>query len=137
MGSGYEGELKAIKKATEYARDNLSPSNDSFHIFSGFHSAILTATSQNRENYNSTVRAIQENLMDINPKEQNIRFVYCPAHQGIEENELADSLAKTTSKKAKHLQPNTQLSPSKIQQGNKVLSISIWTRRWENSKRKI
>ena len=37
--------------------------------------------------------------MDINPKVQNIRLVYCPAHQGIEENELADSLAKTASKK--------------------------------------
>ena len=53
------------------------------------------------------------------------------AHQGIEENELADSLAKTASKKA------TQLSPSEIQQGNKMLSISKWTRRWENSKQNI
>ena len=26
-----------------------------------------------------------------------------------------------------------QLSPSEIQQGNKMLSISEWTRRWENS----
>ena len=57
---------------------------------------------------------------------------YCPAHQGIEENELADSLAKIALKKAKHLQPNTQLSPSEIQQGNKMLSRSKWTRRWEN-----
>ena len=56
--------------------------------------------------------------MDISPKVQN-RSVYCPAHQGMEENELADSLAKTASKKAKHIQPNTQLSPSEIQQGNK------------------
>ena len=37
-------------------------------------------------------------------------------------------------KKAKHLQPNTQLSPFEIQQGNKMLSISKWTRRWENPK---
>ena len=87
------------------------------------------------ENYhNSTIRAIRENLMDLSPKVQNIRLVYCPAHQGIQENELADSLAKTSSKEAKHLQPNTQLSPSEIQQGNKMLSISKRTRRWENSK---
>ena len=58
MGSSYEGELEAIKIATEHARDNLSPSNDSLHIFSGCQSAILAVTSQNRENYhNSTVRA--------------------------------------------------------------------------------
>ena len=64
------------------------------------HSAILAVTSQNRVNYHySTARSTHENLMDINPKVQNIRLVYCPAHQGIEENELADSLAKTDSKK--------------------------------------
>ena len=62
--------------------------------------------------------------MDISPKVQNIRIVYCPVHQDIEEDELADSLAKTASKKAKHLQPNTQLLPSEIQQDNKILSIS-------------
>ena len=65
MGSTYEGELEAIKIATEYARDNISPSNDSFHIFFDCQSAILAVTSQNREDYhNSTVRAIQEYLMD-------------------------------------------------------------------------
>ena len=131
MGSSYGEELEAIKIATEYVRDNLSPSPSP----SDCQSAILAVTSQNRENYhNSTVIAIRENLMDISSKVQNIRLVYCPAHQGIEENELADSLAETASKKPKHLQPNTQLSPSEIQQGNKTLSISKWTRRWENSK---
>ena len=34
-------------------------------------------------------------------KVQNVRIVYCPAHQGIEEYELAGSVAKTASKKAK------------------------------------
>ena len=62
MGSSYEGELEAIKIETEYARDNISPSNNGLHIFSDCQSAILTAISQNRENYhNSTVRAIREN----------------------------------------------------------------------------
>ena len=99
IGSSYEEKLEVIKIATEYARDNISPSNDSFHIFLDCQSAILAVTSQNREDYhNSTVRAIQEYLMDLSPKVQNIRLVYCPTHQGIEENELADSLAKTPSK---------------------------------------
>ena len=130
MGSSYEGKLEAIKIATEYARDNISPSNDSLHICFECQSAILAVTSQNKENYyNSTVKAIRENLMDTSPKVQNIIFVYCPAHDGIEENELADSLAKTVSKKEKHLQPNTQLSLSEIQQGNKILSLSKWSRR--------
>ena len=49
MGSSYEGELEAIKIATEYARDNISPSNDSLHIFSNCQSAISAVTSQNRK----------------------------------------------------------------------------------------
>ena len=69
MGSSYEGELEAIKIAKEYARDNLSPSNDSLHIFSDCQAAILGVTSQSRENYhNSNVKAIRENFMDISPK---------------------------------------------------------------------
>ena len=40
--------------------------------------------------------------MGIRPKVQNIRLVYCSVHQGIQENELADSLADSTaSKKSK------------------------------------
>ena len=80
MGSSYEGELEAIKIATEYARDNISPSNDSLHIFSDCQSAISAVTSQNRENYhNSTIRAIRENLIDISPKVQNIRISMLPS----------------------------------------------------------
>ena len=91
------------------------PQQMSLHIFSDCQSAILAVTSQNRETYhNSTVRAIGENLKDISTKVQNVGFVSCPAHQGIEEIESPVSLAKTASKKAKHLQPNTQLSPSEI-----------------------
>ena len=39
--------------------------------------------------------------MDKSRKVQNIRLVYCPVHQGIQEIELEDSL-----------------SPSELQQGN-------------------
>ena len=60
--------------------------------------------------------------MNISPKMQNIRLVYCPAHQGIEGNELAYSLAKTASKKTKHLQHNTQIHPLKY---NKVTKFSL------------
>ena len=120
MGSSYKGELEAVKIATEYVRDKLSPSNDSLHIFSDCQSAIVALTSQNRENYhNFTVKAIHENLKNFSPKVQNIRSVYFPAHQGIEENKLA--LAKTASKKEKYLQLNAQ-SLSEIQQGNKMLN---------------
>ena len=91
MWSSYEGELEVIKIATVNARDNLSPSNYSLHIFSDCQSAILIVTSQNIEKYhNSTVKAIHKNLIDISPKAQNIILVYFPAQQGIEENELAD-----------------------------------------------
>ena len=41
MGSSYQGELEAIQIATEYTKDNFSPSNDSLDIFSNCQSAIL------------------------------------------------------------------------------------------------
>ena len=123
VGSGYEeGELEAIKVAIEYARDSISPSNDSLHIFSESQPAISAVTSQKRENYhNSTIRAICENLMDISPKVQKIRLVYCPAHQGIQGNELADSLAKTAPKRAKHYIPTPNYHHLKY---NKVTKCS-------------
>ena len=49
----------SMNMPTEYARDILSLSNDSLHIFSDCHSAMLVIMPQNRSNYhNSTVRAI-------------------------------------------------------------------------------
>ena len=125
MGSSYEGELEAIKIATKHVRYNNSPSNDSLHIFSNCQSPISAVTSQNRENYhNSTIRAIRENLMDINPKVQNIRLVYCTAHQGIQENEPADSLSKPASKKAKHLATAQQPTNYHHLKYNKVTKCS-------------
>ena len=122
MGSSYEEELEAIKIVTEYARDNISPSNDSLHIYSDSQSAKLAVTFQKRENYhNSSIRAIRENLMDISAKVQNIPLVYFPAHQVIQEKELADSLAKTASKKAKHRHPDTNYHYLKY---NKVTKCS-------------
>ena len=122
MGSSYVGELEAIKTATEYARDSISPSNESLHIISDCQPAISSVTSQNRENYhNSTKRAIYENLMDKSPKVQNIRLVYCPPHQGIQENKLAGSLPKTASKKQNIYSPTAKFHHLKY---NKVTTCS-------------
>ena len=51
----------------------------------------------------------------------------------MEGNELADGLAKTGAKKAKHLQPDPKITLPELKQSNKVLSIKKWSRRWNNS----
>ena len=71
--------------------------------------------------------------MDISEKVDNIKIIYCPAHIGIEGNELADGLAKTGAKKAKHLQPDPKITLPELKQSNKVLSIKKWSRSWNNS----
>ena len=72
------------------------PQMISLHKFFNCQSAISAVTSQNRENYhNSTIRAIRENLMGISQKVQNIRLVYCPVHQGIQENEKQNICSPT------------------------------------------
>ena len=73
---GKEYNALSMNMPTEYARDILSLSSDSLHIFSDCHSAMLVIMPQNRSNYhNSTVRAIWENLMhghqSKSPKHQN------------------------------------------------------------------
>ena len=79
------------------------------------------------------IRQIREKIMDISEKVDNIKIIYCPAHIGIEGNELADGLAKTGAKKAKHLQPDPKITLPELKQSNKVLSIKKWSRRWNNS----
>ena len=68
MGSSYEEDVEAIKVATEFARDNISFSNDSLHIFSECQSSILAVPSHKEDYHNSTIRVIRENLMDISSK---------------------------------------------------------------------
>ena len=71
--------------------------------------------------------------MDISEKVDNIKIIYCPAHIGIEENELADGLGKTRAKKVKHLQPDPKITLPQLKQSNKVLSIKKWSRQQNNS----
>ena len=71
--------------------------------------------------------------MDISEKADNIKIIYCPAHIGIEGNELADGLAKTRAKKAKHLQSDPKITLPQLKQSNKVLSIKKWSRQRNNS----
>ena len=71
--------------------------------------------------------------MYISEKVANIKIIFCPAHLGIEGNELADSLAKRGAKKAKHLQSDPKITLPELKQSNKVLSIKKWSRRWNNS----
>ena len=124
MGTSYEGETEAIKLAVEYANENITSAHDNLHIYSDSQAAILSIPSQDNEKYhNSMIRQIRENIMDISGKVDNIKVNYCLAHIGIEGNELADSLAKTGAKKAKHLQPDPKITLPELKQCNKVLSI--------------
>ena len=122
MGTSYEGEMKAIKLAVEYANENITSAHDNLHLFSDSQAAILFITCQDCKKDNS-----MNNFYD------NIKIIYCPAHIGIEGNELVDGLAKTGAKKAKHLQPDPKITLPQLKQSNKVLSIKKWSRRWNNS----
>ena len=134
MDTSYEGEIEAIKLAVEYANENITSAHDNLHIFSDSQAAILSITSQDSEKYhNRMIRQIRENIMDMSEKVDDIKIIYCPAHIGIEGNELADGLAKTGAKKAKHLQPDPKITLPQLKQSNKGLSIKKWSRRWSNS----
>ena len=89
---------------TQYAKDNLSSSNNNLHIDTDSQTAIKAIIGQNRESYHkNTKRNVWENLMRMCQMIHTIKLVYCPVHKGILDNETADSLTKVASKKAKYL----------------------------------
>ena len=75
MGTSYEGEIEAIKLAVEYANESITSAHDNLHIFSDIQAAILSITSQNSEKYNSMIKQIRENIMDISEKVDNKNYL--------------------------------------------------------------
>ena len=51
------------------------------------------------------------------------KSVHRPAHEGIRDNETADSLAKVASKKAKHLPKRPEILLAEISKANKHLTL--------------
>ena len=56
-------------------------------------------------------------------------MIYCPGHKGVRENEIADSLAKTGAKKARHLPCEITATKEEIKKVNKKLTLQKWGRR--------
>ena len=134
-GSSFQGELEAIFLGTEYAKDNINDTVKNIYIYSDSQSAIKAITGQSRESYHhETIGRIRESLTYICDKVENINLIYCPAHKGIQENEMADALAKTAAEKARHLPQNAEISMQEIKKTNKELTLEKWKRRWENTK---
>ena len=50
------------------------------------------------------------------------------------ENEIADGLAKTGAKKARHLPCEMTATKEEIKKVNKKLTLQKWGRRWQNTK---
>ena len=114
-GTRFEGELEAIYMGTEYARNNLSSSNNNLHIYTNSQVAIKAIIRQSRENcHKNTIIKISENLISICQMVDEIKLIYGPAHKGIPDNETADSLVNVASKKAKHLPERPEISRAKI-----------------------
>ena len=130
MGTSYQGELQAIRIGTTYAKENISISTENLHIFVDSQAAIQAIIEQNHKNYhNITITEIRQNLINISHTIKSIKFVYCPAHKGIAENETADKLAKIAAKKVQTLEPTYIVSSSEIKTENKKMTLSKWQKR--------
>ena len=121
MGTSYQGELQAIRIGTTYAKENISISTENLHIFVDSQAAIQAIIEQNHKNYhNITITEIRQNLINISHSIKSIKFVYCPAHKGIVENETADKLAKIA-KKVQTLEATYIVTSSEIKTENKKM----------------
>ena len=93
MGTSYQGELEAIRTGTTYAKENINISKENLHIFVDSQEAIQAIIEQNHQNYHDiAITEIRQNLINISHIIKSIKFVYCPTHKGIVENETADKL---------------------------------------------
>ena len=135
-GTSFEGEIEAIDLGTSFVLTDIDNNQaNSILIYSDSQSAIKAVMAQNRDSYhNKIINKIRENLIRISSCVDEIKLIYCPAHKGIEDNEIADSLAKVASTKALHLPPRTDLSLSEIKEINKTITLNKWNMRWVNTK---
>ena len=135
MGISYQGELEAIRIGTTYAKKNINISTENLHIFVDSQAAIQAIIEQNHKNYHDiAITETRQNLINISHSIKSIKFVYCPAHKGIVENETAVKLAKVAAKTAQTLEPTYIVSSSEVKTENKKMTHSKWQRRWNNTK---
>ena len=121
MGTSYQGEPQAIRIGTTYAKENIIISTENLHIFVDSQAAIQAIIEQNHKNYhNIMITEIRQNLINISHSIKSIKFVYCPAHKGIVENETADKLAKIA-KKVQTLEATYIVTSSEIKTENKKM----------------
>ena len=125
MGTSYQGELPAIRIGTTYTKENINISTENLHIFVDSQAVIQAIIEWNHKNYHDiTITEIRKNLTNISHSIKSIKFVYCPAHKGIVDNEIADKLAKIAAKKAQTLGPTYIVSSSNIKTENKKMTLS-------------
>lgn len=70
----YEGELEALKLATDHALSNLSQT-DKLYIYMDPQSAVKAIMAQSRESYHDKTRAIWENLMEVSQQLNQIKMI--------------------------------------------------------------
>ena len=105
MGTSYQGELEAIRTGTTYAKENINISKENLHIFVDSQEAIQAIIEQNHQNYHDiAITEIRQNLINISHIIKSIKFVYCPTHKGIVENETADKLTVDSRQMAKKME---------------------------------
>ena len=113
-----DAETYCILKATLYANKYFT--NKTIHIFTDSQASIL------RVKHSSNLYSHQIRLAS---KGSTVHLQWCPAHVGIEGNELADRLAKGGGKKSP-LKRDKFTSHSFIKQKAREWTIQAWQRDW-------
>ena len=98
--------------------------------------AIQAIIEQYHQNYHDiTITEIRQNLINISHSIKSIKFVYCPAHKGIAENETADKLANIATKKTQTRKPTYIVSSSEIKTENKKNDSQQMAKKMKQHKR--
>uniref|UniRef100_A0A3B5QKI5 Reverse transcriptase domain-containing protein n=1 Tax=Xiphophorus maculatus TaxID=8083 RepID=A0A3B5QKI5_XIPMA len=127
----YTGELLAISMALKWSEEL---SDKKVLICSDSSSALISIMEQESEARQDILIDINKSIHKMGINRSTVKFIWIPAHIGIVGNELADTFAKSASKRSE-IELKVKYSKNEIKSISKIYYKKKWQEQWEGEKK--
>ena len=137
LSNNVHGEIFAIKLAcSNIATIIRKDQHKSINIFSDCQAAILVISNMEKsDNYSELIRDIQISLFELQYRYNlDIHIYWVPGHAEIQQNEMADHLAKVG---ARHVSISTATHSTTMSEACKAIkdiTLCKWNKRWSHKR---
>ena len=137
LSNNVHGEIFAIKLAcSNIATIIRKDQHKSINIFSDCQAAILVISNMEKsDNYSELIRDIQTSLFELQYRYNlDIHIYWVPGHAEIQQNEMADHLAKVG---ARHVSISTATHSTTMSEACKAIkdiTLCKWNKRWSHKR---